>query len=214
MKKLLKIGLILLVACAVIYLTILAYYWPFYKQFHTVWVLTTSEGTAELFFSGGPPYSFESNAWNIIRERKLSGLIQVHSKQSRLIQKEFSVRDGMLNGKEKIFEENGKVALSEIEYRDGKMHGLYIRRHSNGMLSALLNYTNDVEVGMGLMFYDDGRVAFINNNKEKHLKNKFSKIWDEEGNLLEHAFYDDCMNPTGGPPAGPPRRRRSTARRC
>ena len=213
MKKLLKIGLILLVAYAVIYLIIFAYYWPFYKQFHTVWVLTTPEGVTEPFFSGGPPFSYDSDAWDKIRAKRISGLIRVYQKWTGALKMEFSVKNGKLHGTEKeffmrvdvdqdstrgVFEEVGKVALSEIEYRDGKMHGLYIERHQNGMLKALLNYTNDVEVGMGLMFFDDGRVALINNNKGKHLKNKFSKIWDKEGNLLEHAFYDDYMNPTGG----------------
>ena len=46
------------------------------------------------------------------------------------------------------------------------------------------------------MFYDDGRLASIYNNKEEYIK--YSKVWDEDGNLVQHAFYDDCMNPTGG----------------
>jgi antitoxin component YwqK of YwqJK toxin-antitoxin module len=115
-----------------------------------------------------------------------------------LIQKEFSVRDGILNGTKKLFEEKGNVAISEVQYGGGKIHGLNIRRHSNGMLSALLSYTNDVEEGIGLMFFDDGRLASIYNNKGTHLKIKYSKVWDENGNLLQYAFYDDCMNPTGG----------------
>jgi len=198
MKRFLKVGLFLLVAYAVIYLIILICHWPFYKQFHAVWIVTNPEGLTETLFSGGPPYSFESDAWDMIRERKLSGLIRVYSKQTGLIQKEFSVRDGMLVGTEKIFGENGKVAIYETQYRNGKMHGLYIGRHSNGMLGTLRSYTNDVEEGIGLMFFDDGRLASIYNNKGKHVKIKYSKVWDENGNLVQHAFYDDCMNLTGG----------------
>jgi hypothetical protein len=124
---------------------------------------------------------------------------------------EFSVKNGKRHGTKKeffirsdvdqdstrgVFEEVGKVALSEIEYRDGKMHGLYIERYQNGMLGGLRSYTNDVEEGFSLMFYDDGRLASIYNNKEEYIK--YSKVWDEDGNLVQHAFYDDCMNPTGG----------------
>ena len=213
MKRLIQIIVIVSGIVTLSYLIAFFYYWPFYKQFHTVWVLTTPEGVTEPFFSGGPPFSYDSDAWDKIRAKRISGLIRVYQKWTGALKMEFSVKNGKRHGIKKeffmrgdvdqdstrgVFEEVGKVALSEIEYRDGKMHGLYILRHSNGMLSALLNYTNDVEVGMGLMFFDDGRLASIYDDKGHHPKIKFSKIWDEEGNLLQHAFYDDTRNLTGG----------------
>jgi antitoxin component YwqK of YwqJK toxin-antitoxin module len=213
MKRLIKIAVIVSGIIALSYLVAFLYYWPFYKQFHTVWIVTDSNGTSEKLFSGGPPFSYDSDAWDMIRERRISGLIRVYQKWTGALKIEFFVKNGKRHGTKKeffvrsdvnqdstrgVFEEVGKVALSEIQYRDGQMHGFYIERYQNGMLGGLRSYTNDVEEGFSLMFYDDGRLASIYDDKGNHLKIKYSKIWDEDGNLVEHAFYDDIRNLTGG----------------
>jgi antitoxin component YwqK of YwqJK toxin-antitoxin module len=212
MKRLTKVAVIVSGILALSYLVTFLYYWPFYKQFHTVWIVTDVKGTSEKLFSGGPPFSYDSDAWDRIRERRISGLIQVYQKQTGALKMEFSVKNGKRHGTTKeffmrsdvdqdstrgVFEEVGKVALSEIEYRDGKIHGLYIERYQNGMLGGLRSYTNDVEEGVDLMFCDDGRLASICNKKGQQLVG-ISKEWDAEGNLVENTFYDDCMNSTTG----------------
>lgn len=213
MKRLIKMAVIVSGIIALSYLVAFLYYWPFYRQFHTVWIVTDSNGTSEKLFSGGPPFSYDSDPWDRIRERRISGLIRVYQKRTGALKMEFFVKNGLLHGTKKeffmrvdvaqdstrgVFEEVGKVALSEIEYWGGKMHGLYIERYQNGMLGELRSYTNDVEEGVEFMFYDDGRLASIYDDKGNHLKIKYSKVWDEDGNLVQHAFYDNYRNTTGG----------------
>jgi hypothetical protein len=195
-KKPLKIIASVLGALAVAYGIILCYFRPFWRQFHTVWIYTDSTGHSETLFSGGPPFSDEAKTWRVIRRNELSGLIRVLNKRTGVIKREFSVREGVQNGKDLVFDESGKVAVSEVEYCNGQLNGVYIGRFANGMVGDFRYYTNGVQEGVGLTFFEDGRAASIFNFKGGSLTG-VAKSWDEVGNLLDHAFYDNSR-PTGG----------------
>lgn len=197
MKKPLKIIAIVLGVLALLYGVILWYFWPFWRQFHTVWIHTDSTGNPETLFSGGPPYSDEAKTWKVIQKRELSGLIRVFNKRTGVIKREFSVRNGVLNGKEMMFDESGKIAVSEVEYGNGQLNGAYIGRYANGMVGDFRLYTNGVEEGVCLTFFEDGRVASIFNFKRGCITGN-ARSWDEAGNLLQNAFYDDNNRPIGG----------------